>query len=129
MERRQHHVRALLAGMALFGAFGTAMAQTQMQMDQQAGAKYRTVDAKLNTLYDHLVLKLDSAQQGRLIEAERAWVKFRDAECAFRTGTARGGSIYPMLVALCRTKLTEARIKQLDVQTTCKTTDLLCGRH
>lgn len=129
MTRRQCRTGIVLTVAALLGTFGTGLAQTQMRMDQEVGAKFRAADARLNRVYQRLTAQLSSAQQARLIQAEHAWIAFRDAECAFRAGNAAGGSIHPMLVALCRTNLTKARVEQLHAQTTCKTTDLLCGRH
>ena len=129
MTRRQRRSHIILLAAALSGTTGTVFAQTQMQMDQETGAKLRAADARLNRVYHRLTTQVSSAQQARLIQAERAWIAFRDAECAFRAGNAAGGSIHPMLLALCRTELTRARADQLDAQTTCKTTDLLCGRQ
>ncbi|MEL7189923.1 MAG: lysozyme inhibitor LprI family protein [Pseudomonadota bacterium] len=48
-----------------------------------------------------------------LLNAQRAWITFRDAHCQVDGYTARGGSLEPLLVATCKTALTEARTAQL----------------
>jgi len=48
-----------------------------------------------------------------LLEAQRAWLTFRDAHCRLEGYYARGGSLEPLLVSTCKTALTEARIGEL----------------
>lgn len=48
-----------------------------------------------------------------LLEAQRAWLKFRDAHCRIEGYGARGGSLEPFLVSRCKQALTEERTKQL----------------
>ena len=48
-----------------------------------------------------------------LLEAQRAWIAFRDAHCRSEGYDARGGSLEPLLVSTCKTRLTQARTEQL----------------
>lgn len=48
-----------------------------------------------------------------LLAAQRAWLQFRDAHCRSEGYEARGGSLEPLLVATCKTTLTEKRTEQL----------------
>lgn len=48
-----------------------------------------------------------------LLEAQRAWLTYRDAQCRVDGYTARGGSLEPLLVSTCKTALTEARTQEL----------------
>lgn len=48
-----------------------------------------------------------------LLEAQRAWLKYRDAHCRLDGYNARGGSLEPLLVSTCRTALTEKRTQEL----------------
>ena len=48
-----------------------------------------------------------------LLAAQRAWLKYRDAQCDLEGYQFRGGTMEPLLVATCRAGLTEARTKQL----------------
>ncbi|WP_416831615.1 MAG: lysozyme inhibitor LprI family protein [Erythrobacter sp.] len=48
-----------------------------------------------------------------LVEAQRAWIAFRDAHCRSEGYAARGGSLEPLLLSTCKTHLTELRTAQL----------------
>lgn len=48
-----------------------------------------------------------------LLEAQRAWLRYRDAHCRLDGYTARGGSMEPMLVSFCKSHLTRQRTEQL----------------
>jgi uncharacterized protein YecT (DUF1311 family) len=49
----------------------------------------------------------------QLLQAQRAWLAYRDAHCRSDGYRMRGGSAEPMLVAGCRAELTDVRRKQL----------------
>jgi uncharacterized protein YecT (DUF1311 family) len=40
-------------------------------------------DARLNEIYKKLMSKLPAKRKKELLEAQRAWIKFRDANCSF----------------------------------------------
>lgn len=48
-----------------------------------------------------------------LLEAQRAWIAYRDAHCRSEGYSARGGSLEPLLVSTCKTHLTGLRTAQL----------------
>lgn len=50
-----------------------------------------------------------------LLEAQRAWLKFRDAHCRLDGYSARGGSLEPLLVSTCKTGLTNRRTRDLEL--------------
>lgn len=49
-----------------------------------------------------------------MLEAQRAWLRYRDAHCRSENYAARGGSLEPLLVSKCRTRLTRRRTAQLN---------------
>ena len=49
----------------------------------------------------------------QLLEAQRAWLRFRDGHCASVGYQARGGSLEPLLIATCKAELTRERTRQL----------------
>ena len=102
--------------------------QTQAGLDACAVAARDKADATLNGVYKQIVARLadDPAKTKRLIEAEKAWIAFRDAECAFGNSDSEGGSIHPMEVALCEEKLTRARTQELRSYLKCGEGDLGC---
>lgn len=46
-------------------------------------AEFSRQDARLNENYKRLMSKLSSKRKAGLLEAQRAWIKFRDANCGF----------------------------------------------
>jgi len=92
-----------------------------------ADTDYQAADARLNAAYKKLVGGNDQASNKLLQTAQRAWIAFRDAECAYSTADSEGGSIHPMEVSECLTKLTDERIKQLTSDANCKLSDPSCA--
>ena len=102
-------------------------AQTQTAMNAGAGQDFLQADHKLNEVYQAISKKISPAGRSALQEAERTWVKFRDQECTFETMGSVDGSIHPMLVAGCKTDLTQQRSKGLEKLLTCQEGDVACG--
>ena len=88
-------------------------AQTQAEMNDCAAKEYRAADQKLNKLYADLSSKLEPERLAKLKEAQRAWIKFRDADCEFQAYLNKGGTIYPLVYDGCLTENANNRIKQL----------------
>jgi uncharacterized protein YecT (DUF1311 family) len=95
----------------------------QLTMTQCSGIDYQKADAALNEAWIEIkanAVEADTVEgkgahdsENALLASQRAWITFRDAECIWQGFTARGGSMEPMLVNICATKLTRERIKQL----------------
>ena len=62
--------------------------------------------------------------QKLLVDSQRAWIAFRDAQCAFQSSGVAGGGAYPMTLALCKAPLTCERVKQLKAYLACDEGDL-----
>lgn len=103
-------------------------ADTEVAMTRCAARDFARADAALNAAYERIVARLgsDPDTAGRLVAAQKAWIAFRDAECAFATGDHAGGSAAPMADAQCRARLTRARVRDFDAYLTCQEGDLLC---
>jgi len=100
---------------------------SQSMLNICADADYQAADAKLNAAYKNIVSSNDQASNKLLQTAQRAWIAFRDAECAYTTADSEGGSIHPMEVSECLTTLTNDRIKQLTSGANCKLSDPGCA--
>jgi len=102
--------------------------QTQSGLNICAAEEYRLEDAKLNKTYREILRLLADDGEGRklLQISQRAWIAFRDAECAFANGPNKGGSIYPLVMGQCLTALTKARNEQLGAYLNCQEGDLAC---
>jgi uncharacterized protein YecT (DUF1311 family) len=100
---------------------------SQQMMNICAGEDYQAADAKLNAAYQNLIGSDDADAKRLLQAAQRAWIAFRDAECAHNTAASAGGSIHAMEVSQCLTRLTNERIKQLAASANCEEGDASCA--
>ena len=100
----------------------------QLAMNECGGKAFREADRKLNEAYGQIVnrLRQDAATRKQLVGAQRAWVAFRDAECAFKSSSGEGGSIHPLLLTTCWKTLTDNRLKDLQNYLHCQEGDLSC---
>ena len=53
------------------------------EMKVCAGKSYEKADKNLNQVYRQLKPNLDKSQQNKLVNAQRAWIQFRDKCCKF----------------------------------------------
>lgn len=121
--RRVLTVASMLTALAV----GSAAAQSQMELNARAAADLRKSDQQLNAVYNKLRAKISDAGKKSLQTAQQSWLRFRDQECEFETMGTVGGSIHSMIVAVCLTRLTDQRIKDLEAQLNCQEGDLSCG--
>jgi uncharacterized protein YecT (DUF1311 family) len=110
-------------------AAGAASAQTQQEMNAQAGGELRKAEARMDAIYAKVLGKISNAGKENLQTAQEAWLRFRDQECEFETMGTKGGSIHPMVVAECRRRLTNQRIKDLEDQANCQEGNVSCGNQ
>lgn len=99
---------------------------TQSEMNECAASGYRQADAALNSVYQRLVARLTEPGRARLREAQRAWVAYRDEECDFMSSGVEGGSVQPMIAAMCLEAETRSRTAALRSILVCKEGDLSC---
>jgi uncharacterized protein YecT (DUF1311 family) len=118
----------ILAPMAVVHAQDCANASSQSAMNSCADQAYKKSDAELNTVYKQIGGRLKDNKDGMrlLVTAQKSWLAFRDAECAFATSASAEGSIYPMLVAQCRDGMTRQRTEELKVYLHCEEGDMSC---
>lgn len=97
--------------------------QTQFDMNYCAGLAYKAADGDLNTDYkvarDYMIeidgyLSEDMAgAKQALLEAQRAWIKYRDLACNAEGFSVRGGTMEPGIVASCLERITRQRSEDL----------------
>ncbi|MDX8504532.1 lysozyme inhibitor LprI family protein [Mesorhizobium captivum] len=124
----------LSAGLVLLATIPAAWGQecdrnddSQSMMTICANTDYEAADAKLNAAYKEIVGGNDEKANKLLQTAQRAWIAFRDAECAYSTADSEGGSIHPMEVSECLTEITNQRTKQLTSGPNCQDGDPSCA--
>ncbi|WP_232844953.1 lysozyme inhibitor LprI family protein [Paracoccus onubensis] len=103
-------------------------AADQATMTECAQKAYQASDAELNRIYQQIEHRLndDADRRELLAQAERAWITFRDAECSFSASAAAGGTVAPMVQAMCLDELTQQRIDALRLYLDCPEGDLSC---
>ena len=74
---------------------------SQAALNNCYGDAYKKADAELNVLYRQITARLkdDKATTELLVAAQRAWVAFRDAECALSASGVSGGTAHGMIPA------------------------------
>jgi uncharacterized protein YecT (DUF1311 family) len=80
-------------------------------MNDCTGAETDRQDARLNDNYKRLMSKLSEDRKKELLEAQRAWIRFRDANCRFYGEGV--GSISALAVNDCILDATVDRAKEL----------------
>ena len=87
--------------------------QTTPEMQECAAADLKKADDELNAVYDMLLKTLDTEGQRKLIEAQRAWIKFRDSDAEFRADLNRGGTMEHLTRTAAKNEITAQRVKDL----------------
>src|SRR5256885_10303883 len=90
-----------------------ANASSQADMNDCWGREYKAADATLNQVYRQLVALTDDEEKSQLKEAQRAWLKYRDANCDFVADQYKGGTMRPMIYAICLEDMTRNRTAEL----------------
>lgn len=94
---------------------------TQQQMNQCAYETFEKADKVLNDTWKALMQKSkhDKNYKAKMLTAQRAWLKFRDAQldamfaCEENNMRMCWGSMYPLLYHLANAELVEQRTEQL----------------
>jgi uncharacterized protein YecT (DUF1311 family) len=102
----------------------------QLELNQCAAANYEAADTTLNKVYQRVMAQQDdAAAKNALKDAERAWIAYRDKECAFEVGPQQsGGSIWPMEMSNCLEDKTAARIGELSKLDSCTAGVAACAQ-
>lgn len=105
-------------------------AATQTEMNACTAQAYRESDDALNRAYAELRERLAGQTEalGLLTTAQRAWITFRDAQCAYSASGIGGGSLYPTVMAMCLDELTRKRTAEIESLAGCSEGDISCPR-
>jgi uncharacterized protein YecT (DUF1311 family) len=94
-----------------------ARAVTQTDMNICAYRDYEAADRALNAAWSKAAAKARASgrnQFARLLDAQRKWLAYRDAQCLAENGPREeSGTIWPLQQNTCMQRLTEARTAQL----------------
>ncbi|MEP2715711.1 lysozyme inhibitor LprI family protein [Pseudophaeobacter sp.] len=93
-------------------AMRSCAAQDYERADAALNAAYKAAQRSMKQLDQDLPDDLKGASKA-LLQAQRAWISYRDAACAAEGFQFRGGSFEPLMILICKTELTEQRSDQL----------------
>ena len=118
----------MLSAMLLFAAVAAAQPVTdpeetacyqrdesQLAMNICAGDAYERADKALNAQWQKVLDRYgdDAEAKKLLLDGQRAWLKYRDAQCELAAFDNRGGSIWPLISSGCLAQLTRQRTAEL----------------
>ncbi|STX47260.1 Uncharacterized protein conserved in bacteria [Legionella hackeliae] len=89
-------------------------AVTTIAMKACANDEYTLYDNLLNKRYNVLLNLLPQANQGLLIDTQKAWLNYRKKECDFEGLQNEGGTLQSLSVIECYTKHNKERIGELN---------------
>src|SRR3981081_1377908 len=125
---RQEQIARLIAiGLVYFvstgptSAAGRGMTKESLTcLDKASGVTFEMItcisaetkrqDVRLNEHYNKLISKLSANRKKVLLEAQRAWIKFRDANCRFYYYDPEGGSSARVAADACLLNATADRV-------------------
>lgn len=102
--------------------------QVQQEMNWCAARDFEVADERLNAQWKVTAAAMkarddafvdyggDDTREGyfeSLLEAQRGWLRYRDAHCRLEGYYARGGSLEPLPVSTCKARLTRMRTDEL----------------
>jgi uncharacterized protein YecT (DUF1311 family) len=89
-------------------------AGTQLELNHCGYKAFKAADAELNRVYRQLRNNYKGTpQESQLVDAQLAWLKFRDTDCKFSADRFKGGSIAPLIYSSCQQGLTTERTRSL----------------
>jgi uncharacterized protein YecT (DUF1311 family) len=102
--------------------YSTCLAQSNgvtLEMINCMLAETRRQDVRLNENFKKLISELGTERKKALVEAQRAWIKFRDTNCGFYADP-EGGSAARMAANECILNSIVDRAKELQLMTSDK---------
>ncbi len=99
----------------------------QAAMNECVAAARRQADAALRRTLDAVLARLDPTRAQGLRDAQRAWTRFRDAQCRFESAGVEGGSLRPFVQGSCVVAMTRGRERELQRLMRCPEGDAACA--
>lgn len=88
--------------------------RSNVEYKECAYRAYQAADRRLNQVYQQVISPLSGEEKQTLIDAELAWIKFRDLHCEFQVYGSRGGTGYGGFLSECLEQVTRERTAQLE---------------
>ena len=107
---------SLLLVLALFAPPAAEASCTGLRTKVCASDAAEEADARLNQSYSAFKAALDANGANLLLGAQRAWLKYRDANCAVAASGADDDDLRQVFTDFCLASMSDARAKELDEQ-------------
>ncbi len=121
------NIKKTVAHLTLLVGFGIALgissaAQAKDCADEAGGAgmaacfvaRYSAADKELNRFYNSALSNLSDSEKKKLMEAQRAWIKYRDASVALMIEINKDARSYgSIVVGDYRAAIVEKRVQEL----------------
>lgn len=117
---------ALLASSSVVHSQNCKKPLTQSDMNVCASKGLDEETNKMNKTYDEYIQKLNVKEKQQFKEVQLAWKKYKDLSCDFESLGVEGGSVRPMIVALCLDGMTRQRHESIKFMNECKQGNLSC---
>jgi uncharacterized protein YecT (DUF1311 family) len=91
----------------------TSNLTSNVEYKECAHRAYAASDQKLNPVYKQLVSTLSGQEKQHLVDAQLAWIEFRDSNCDFEICRSLGGTGCGGFLSNCVERMTNARTKEL----------------
>jgi len=88
-------------------------AMSQTDITTCYSEQYKAADAELNRVYKVIRQNLSKAEREKLVEAQRAWIPFRDKNCEHQTFSSANDSLHTAYKNGCLANVTAARTLEL----------------
>ena len=92
----------------------------ERQLEYCLAEKAERAEAELNKIYKEIMASLDKERQNALRKEERAWIKWREAECARQAKNVEdcvdGCGVPTTMQVVCMRKEANTRVQQLKLQ-------------
>ncbi|KPB02757.1 lysozyme inhibitor LprI family protein [Ahrensia marina] len=101
-------------------------AETQFEMNHCSGLEFDAADKALNKTWSKIRAAVKTIDENNkeyapyepsaadnLLKAQRAWIDYRDGQCAAEAAQYAGGTIQPLIRSTCLTDMTKKRTKEL----------------
>ena len=96
--------------------FGTMSFSQSATGEDEFYNQYEKADKELNVVYNKLKKELNENDKKNLVEAQKAWIKFRNLNCKFKSqDPGDGGGPYTNKMKIdCLIQETQKRTKELE---------------
>ena len=101
---------------------------TQKAMNDCAFEDFLVANAGYAESNKSVMDKLQGKQRDLFRRAQKSWIAYRTATCAFESSAVQGGSAQGMVNWQCAARMTRARVFELNAIGNCREGDLACVR-